>query len=104
MRGFILKTGGKVILGGLDSGITSVLISNKEGPYRLCFGSMDDKNLSYTWYAADLEQGESFIITYDEIEHVSEPQRIGDGRNTHEDDLRLLESYHKLKQELIEEK
>lgn len=103
MKGFVLNIGEKTVCGAIDNGITSVLISNKEGPFRLYFGSMDNKNISYIWYVADLQLGDSFAITYEEVEHTSEPQRIGDGRNTPEDDLRLLESYHKLKQELIDE-
>lgn len=103
MKGFIVNINDKNIVAAMENGIADVLITNKEGPYRLLLGGMDDKTISYSWYSVDLELDDSFTVTYDEVECVSIPKRIWDAKNNPEDDLAILESYHKLKQELIEE-
>ena len=103
MKGFVLNTGNESLSGGLENGITNVHISNKEGLYRLIFGGMDDDGVFYTWYRANLELGDSFSLCYDEIVSVSSAKKSLDNRNTAEDDQYALESYHKLKQELIKE-
>ncbi len=103
MKGFVLNTGNETLSGGLGNGITGVHISNKEGIYRLIFGGMDGDGVFYTWYRVDRERGDSFTRCYDEIVDVSPAKTAPDNRNTAEDDKRALESYHKLKQELIDE-
>ncbi|MDR1756412.1 MAG: hypothetical protein LBR65_05560 [Culturomica sp.] len=102
MNGFILDTGDKKWYGASRSGITDILLSNKEGPYRLYFGCMERNGIPYTWYSADLEPGDRFTIIYDNIEQVSPAVRVN-LENTPEDDQLLLESYKKLKQELIDD-
>jgi hypothetical protein len=103
MKGFILKTGSEIISAGLDNGLTDMLISNKEFYYLLKLGGLDAANISHIWYNTELQLGDSFSITYDKIERISTPIRIGNDLNTPEDDRVLLKSYYKLKQELIEE-
>ena len=103
MKGFVLNTGNRTISGGLENGIAGVLITNKEGLYRLNFGGMDNDGVSYTWYTANLEPGDSFTLCYDEIVDVSPAKKSLNNINTDEDDKRALESYYKLKAELIAE-
>ena len=103
MKGFVLNTGNEIISGGLNNGGTNVLISNKEGLYRLNFGGVDDNGVFYTWYNANLEIGNSFTLWYDEIADISPARKFLNNMNTAEDDKHALELYHKLKQELIDE-
>lgn len=107
MKGFILKTPHKIISGGLDSGITDVLISNKEFYYKLHFGGLDDTNISYTWHSVEVQPGDIFTISYQEINHPSPVIKIRDysksNSPTNEDNRDTLAWYYRLKQELIEE-
>lgn len=107
MKGFILKAADKVISGGLNSGITDVLISNKEFYYRLNFGGMDDANVSYTWYSEEVQPGDIFTLRYEEISETSPAIKVRDCCqdyvSTNEDDREALEQYYRLKKELIEE-
>jgi len=103
MKGIILNTGNETIYGSLNNGIFGVLISNKDGIYKLNFGGQDDDVTIYTWYKADLKLGDSFSLCYDEIVDVSSVIKIQKDKYVAEIDKLALDSYHKLKQELIEE-
>lgn len=107
MKGFVLKTGDKIISGGLRSGITDVLISNKEFCYKLNFGGMDDANVSYIWYSVELQPDDIFTICYEEISDPSPAISIRDYSHgnspTNEDKMKMLRRYYQLKQELIDE-
>ena len=103
MKGFKLNMSDKAISGAVKRGFTSVMISNKDGFYKLDFGSVDDEGNFYTWYNINLQYGDSFNIYYDEISEVSSTNNIRNISNAEEENELAIKLYHKLKQELIEE-
>ena len=103
MKGFVLKTDNRAISARLDTGVTSMLISNKEFYYKLDLSALDNNNVSYIWHKAELRLNDVFTISYEEIADISPVQEIRDLKDMNENDLRALESYHSLKQELINE-
>lgn len=103
MKGFVLYEGSERVCGGAESGVVNVLISNKEFDFRLHFGGMNAEQEIRTWYARTLVPGDRISIGYETFDEASAPQRLGSGRNTPEDDLRLLETYRRMKRELIAE-
>lgn len=103
MKGFTLQKGNNIISGAIEEGITSIILTNKDGVFRLHFGSMDKTGMhAYTWYASDLELGDTLQICYTNIVNISEPQSILDYNSLDHDKIEL-EYYHRLKKELIEE-
>ncbi len=103
MKGFTLKKDNIIISGAIDEGITSIILTNKDGVFRLHFGRMDKTGMhSYTWYASDLELGDLLQICYTDIITISEPQVILDYSSLDHDKLEL-DYYYRLKRELIEE-
>ena len=105
MKGFKLQMNGECISGAIDNGITSILVSNKEGKYRVVFSSMDNTGMfSYTWYSSGMEIGDHLSISFEDIIHVSEVKETRDYNITlEESQKRDLETYYKLKAELIKE-
>ena len=102
-RGFILQNGDEIVSGAIDEGITSIILTNKDGVFRLHFGSMDKTGMhSYTWYASDLELGDTLQICYTDVINISEPQEIMDYNSLDHDKLEL-DYYHRLKKELMDE-
>ncbi|WP_320167775.1 hypothetical protein [Mangrovibacterium marinum] len=103
MKGFTLRKDNNIISGAIKEGITSIILTNKDGVFRLTFGSMDKTGMhAYTWYASDLEVGDTLQICYTDIVNISEPQVILDYNSLDHDKLEL-DYYHRLKKELIEE-
>ncbi len=103
MTGFILQIDNKIISGTIEEGITSILLTFKEGLFRLHFGSMDKFGMiSYRWYATDLKIGDHLRISFTDISSPSEALEIVN-YNLLDGDKISLDHYHRLKKELIEE-
>lgn len=103
MKGFTLKKGGNIISGAIEEGITSIILSNKDGVFRLHFGSLDKTGMqACTWYASDLELGDTLQICYTDVVNTSEPQEVLDYNSLDHDKVEL-DYYYRLKRELIEE-
>lgn len=104
MTGFILQIDNKSISGAIDEGITSILLTFKEGLFRLHFGSLDKSGMiSHTWYATDLKVGDHLKIRFTDISSPSEAQDVVN-YNLLDTDKISLDYYYRLKKELIEEK
>ncbi len=95
MKGFTLKFGDKVISGAGNKGSSGIIISNKDWDFRLCFHGMDSEGLFPTWYAQDLKPGDTFIISYKDIDesNISQPIHIRDVTDLEGEDRLLLKSY-----------
>lgn len=105
MKGFSLKIDNKTIHAALESGSSGIIISNKEGDYNISLHGMDDKGVYYVWYKKNLSVGDSMSIKHEIIEQsmVSEPIFIRDVNDEDAENKLLLDAYHKLKQELLDE-
>ncbi|MDR2954695.1 MAG: hypothetical protein LBV43_06410 [Prevotella sp.] len=104
MKGFILQVNDKSIAGAIDSGSTSINIVCREDQCQLSFSSLNkDGMLAYTWCTSDLTIGDSIIVCFDDIDNLSEAQRVLDYNNSHQINALSLETYYKLKKELEEE-
>jgi hypothetical protein len=102
MKGFVLKINGKHIAGAIEDGITSLLLTYKNGDCHLNFGSLDKTGMiATTWYSADLKMDDGLTVSFEEIITTSEPQSIRDYNHPSTEDS--LAWYRQLKQELIEE-
>ena len=104
MKGFELTVNEKKIKGAIKGGITDVLLTCRDNQYYICFGSMDDTGmLSYTWYSSNPEDGAKFTVSVEDIAETSEPAVIMDYGNKEQSNKLSLESYYKLRDELIKE-
>lgn len=104
MKGFKLSIKGKQISGAIENGITGITITSEKGQCRVFMNSLNETGLlSYTWYSADLEIGDSLSISFEDITDVSEVQETVDHSNPDEIDKQLLKSYYKWREELITE-
>lgn len=104
MKGFKLLTDGKEITGAIQAGITGVMITNKENNLHILFNSLDDTGmLSYTWHSSNLEQGNKVTISYQDVTRRSNPVETLDYNNQEQMDKLALESYYRLREELINE-
>jgi len=83
MKGFTLQMNGECISGAIENGITSIIITCKEGQCHVHFGSMDNSGmLAYTWYSSDMEIGDGLNICFEDIIHISEVREIRDYNKT----------------------
>jgi hypothetical protein len=105
MKGFTLRVNKECISGAINEGITGVIVTYKEGRYHVSFSSMDKSGmLSYTWYAADMEEGDCLSICCEDVTSVSKAPKIRDCNKSQEEAQKeSLELYRKLKKELIDE-
>jgi coenzyme F420-reducing hydrogenase delta subunit len=105
MKGFTLRVNKECISGAINEGITGIIVTYKEGQCHVNFSSMDKSGmLSYTWYAADLEQGDCLSICFENISSVSQAKGARDYNKSQEEiQKESLELYRKLKEELINE-
>jgi hypothetical protein len=104
MRGFELTINGEKIEGAIGEGITSIVLSCKDNQYNINFGSMDNTGmLTYTWFSSDLKQGSKLKIVSKEVSVTLNPIDIRDYNNKEQMDKLELESYFKLRDELIKE-
>ena len=104
MKGFELTINGEKIEGAISEGITSIILSCKNNQYTINFGSMDNTGmLTYTWFSSSLEQGSKLKVVSKEVAVTSNPIEIRDYNNKEQIDQLELESYFKLRDELIKE-
>ena len=105
MKGFTLQINGECISGSIQDGITNVLVTYKDGLFRVFFSSLDNSGmLAYTWYASNLKIGDCISVCFEEITRLSEAREIIDYNKTLEQSHKeTLETYRSLKAELIEE-
>lgn len=105
MRGFkVVLNNEHEFLGGIPEGITSVILSSKNGIIELFFGSSDKTGMiSYTWASFTLSVGDKLKIIFQDVDGKFNPVNIID--YTNEDDVNKieLESYHRLQKELRDE-
>lgn len=100
MNGFILKLNGEVFAGAMD-GCSTITITGKNDTFRLEFGGMDKLAHSCVWCTKTLEAGDRLSIKYTDIDE-SEISAFAEFIDV-VDEFKLLESYHRMKQELIDE-
>lgn len=103
MKGFRLRINGKNISAEVrENGYIGITLTNKEGPFRICFGGIDKDMKSFTYYASDLTLGDKLNIFFENNIQFSEPIEKEDVRLLSENDIlkRELELYWKLKEEL----
>ncbi len=105
MKGFVVKTKDCVTYAALNEGSVGIVITNKEGDYRLGINGMDTQGIAYVWQSDVLCVGDSISIEYDGIDKsmVSEPLLIRDVNDSKSENQLLLDSYYKLRQELLDE-
>lgn len=104
MRGFKLKIHGKEISGAIEVGITNIVLSCKENQFHLTFSSLDETGMiSQVWYSSYLELGDRLSIIFDDTYGVSQPMEVRDYTNKDAMDRLLLQSYHRLREELVNE-
>ena len=103
MKALCLTTPDGKSVNAVDS---TIVISNKEGNLRLTFCGCDKENpdISYSWYSADLNAGDKYVIRYKDLDPsgLSPAEDIIDYGNRDEIRKRMLEHYIKLKKELTE--
>ena len=100
MKGFEITINGHRVKGAVPKGITGVLISYKDRACRIFFNSLTEAGMfAQTWYSSDLVLGDKIIISYQEIDAPSPAMSIRD----YKDEKEMLESYYKMRDELIEE-
>lgn len=99
-----LQLNDKVFRGGIEVGITSILISFKKPQYSLTFGSLDDTGMkATTWMSSDIEIGDKLIISFDDATEVSNPIDTVDYNDISKIDDFRLKSYYQLRDELIKD-
>ena len=105
MKGFTLKINGECISGSIEDGITSVLVTYKDGLFRVFFSSLDKSGmLAYTWYASELKIGDCIRVCFEDITRLSEAREIRNyNKMLEQSQKETLETYRTLKEELIEE-
>ena len=105
MKGFTLQMNGECISGAIENGITSVTVTCKEGHCHVYFGSLDNSGMfAYTWYTSDMETGDCLNICFEDIVNTPKAIETRDYNRTPEESQKEdLETYRKLKAELIEE-
>lgn len=106
MRGFTLQINGKSISAeAIEGGCVGIILTNKEGPFRICFSGIDNEMISYTWYASELTLGDRFCISYRNNVQPSVAMTVHDYKQLSEEEVlkRELELYWQLKKELENE-
>lgn len=103
MNGFSIKINEEFINIALDSGSVGILISNKEGNLEVCINGMDCNGVYYVWYNKEMIMNQSIDIEFKTISHsvISKPIFIRNVNDTKHEEKLLLESYHKLKNDLL---
>jgi hypothetical protein len=102
MKGFVLKINKENIVGAIDEGITSIILTCNNDSCRVHFGSLDKSGMiSHTWYTGNLQTDNCLTVYLEEITTVSEAKEIRDYNKSSIEDSMIL--YRQLKKELIEE-
>jgi hypothetical protein len=104
MKGFTLHVGEERISGTIAEGITGIIVTYREDQCRIDFSSLDKGGIrAYTWYAADMKEGDCLDIFFEDVTSVSEAKIRDYNKSPDESMQESLELYRKLKKELIEE-
>ena len=105
MKGFTVLRDGKPLHAVVENGVTSIVISNKEGHYSIYVGGTEANGLSYTWLSEALAENDVIEVRFEEFDlsSVSEAVSIHDSRDEEATDRLLLESYYRVKKELKDE-
>ena len=106
MKGFRLYINDECISGAIESGITSILITNKVGSSDVHFCSLDNTGMhAYTWYASDLKIGDAMTICFEDLVQVSNPKETRDYYYRSQEEIQAdeIKEYERLKAELIAE-
>jgi hypothetical protein len=100
MKGFTLRINKECISGAINESITSINVTlGKKDQCDVSFGSMDKSGmLSYTWYAADIKEGDCLNISFEDIVSVSEAKETRDYNKSQKETKKgSLELYRRLK-------
>lgn len=105
MNGFRWKKEGEEVCAALPCGSVGMLLTNKEGDCTVSLQGMDAQGVFYVWCRAKLRVGDSLTVGLEAVEEadVSEPISVRDARDEEAERRLLLDSYHRLRQELIGE-
>lgn len=105
MIGFSLKRGNDVVYAAVQAGSIGVIISNKEGTLKVSLSGIDAHGVYYVWYDDKICIGDSILIKYENINEqmLSTPIFIRDVKDKESENKLLLDSYYKLKKELLAE-
>lgn len=104
MKGFELLVNGCQIRGGIHKGVTGVIITYKDNACSILFSSLSDAGMfSQTWYSSNLALDDKIIILCKEIDNPSEPESILDYNDKELLNKLQLETYYKMRDELIKE-
>ena len=104
MKGFELDINGENVKGAISEGITSIILTCKDDQYNINFSSLDNTGmLAYTWLFSELEQGSKLKISISEISETLEPTSVTDYANKDQIDKLELESYYRMRDDLIKE-
>lgn len=100
MNGFILKLNDETFAGAMD-GCSTITVTGKNDTFKLEFGGMDKLAHSCVWCTKILEAGDRLSVKYTDIDEseISAFTEFIDAV----DEFKLLESYHRMKQELMDE-
>lgn len=104
MKGFELIVNKRKTSGGVTMGITGISLTYRDNACRVLFSSMDETGMfSQTWYSSELSLGDRIMISYQEIDNPSPPERIIDYHDKELVDKLTLEGYYRMRDELIKE-
>ena len=67
MIGLKITHNKKEVACALDSGIISVLLTNKSGSYRITCAGTDENSNSYTWYGENVKPGDSISACFSHL-------------------------------------
>lgn len=74
MKGFIIEKDGKCTAVAVEDGIVSIIADSIRGEGHLDVGGRDEANRKRCkWIKETFKDGESFKVTFCDIENVSEP-------------------------------
>ena len=107
MKGFTVSSSvAPLAKAAIESGNVTVMITNKEGKYSLQLSALDSTGtIDHTWISRPLLEDEVLNVVFEEIDEssVSEVQSVRDFNDEVNETRLLLESYYRLRDELIQE-
>ena len=104
MKGFELNINDNIISGGIENGLTGIVISCRENKCQLDFSSLDHTGMiSSIWYSSILKLGDKIMIKAVEINHASAPAEIRDYKDKELMNKIDLDSYYRMRKELVSE-
>lgn len=102
MKGLKIMLNDTLTYAGIEDGLVSVILTNKEGPLTLSIGGMEaDNRTHHVWMNKEVRQGDRISISGIEMDEslLSPSER----RVYPLSDEELLKCYERLKQELEDE-